>query len=85
MKIKRILCLALIACLLVPEAALGAGYTGGRGAYGVFLVNDEILIRTRGNNELLAKNDSYPPIPYSEDIQPLAIVLGLPDHNGPLR
>lgn len=26
---------------------------------GVFLVNDEILIRTRGNNELLAKNDSY--------------------------
>lgn len=52
---------------------------------GVFLVNDEILIRTRGNNELLTKNDSYPPIPYSEDIQPLAIVLGLPDHNGPLK
>ncbi|MBR5383754.1 MAG: peptidoglycan-binding protein, partial [Clostridia bacterium] len=39
---KRILCLVLALILLVPEAALGSGYTGGAGAYGVYLIDDEI-------------------------------------------
>ncbi|MBQ6645370.1 MAG: peptidoglycan-binding protein, partial [Clostridia bacterium] len=42
MNIKRIVCLVLTLALLVPEIAFGAGYTGGSGAYGAYLIDDGI-------------------------------------------
>ncbi|MBQ4226936.1 MAG: hypothetical protein II697_01920, partial [Clostridia bacterium] len=42
MNIKKLLCTLLALALLVPEIAMAAGYTGGNGAYGVFLAEDGI-------------------------------------------